>query len=175
MFKEKQYYVVTLFLFGCCLPGCQGKPNAMNGSESMSGDKLEDELVKLAVDLPDPLMLGEAWPLNVTLSNNSNETVRTMTRRGERSEVIVKVRDRDGTRVEPNEFGQRHLIGDLDVGTGRVIKVLEPSDTFTWPTIELDRCFDFTPGEYEVELAVVVEPVAMLRHEFKIEVLPPAK
>lgn len=175
-------FLVLLIAFSYWLTGCFNEPRTTNKNESSLSNESESastedsaiQLLTLTATIPDRLILDEPWPLTATLSNNSKDPVTIWRLKDQRSQVLVKIWDAEGERLERNEYGRQHLHGDI-ISASATSEVLEPGKTFTWPKIALGQCFDFAPGQYTVELAVSVQQVGKVRHEFTFTVLPPVK
>ncbi len=158
-----------------CFTACSSHPASDERNAPMAENTLVKKAVTLGSDLPKRLVLGEEWPLTVTLRNASKERVTVSLRKDVRSDVTIRVWSTTGHRVTPTEFGEQHLPEEpWDSVISAELKHLKPGDSHSWK-FEFHKCFDLEPGKYTVEMSVPVEPVGTVRQEADITVLPTRK
>lgn len=149
-------------------------------SAPRGGNSPATKRVTLTATLPKRLIANETWPTTIRLHNGSEKRV-TIFLRETAIDVLVEARDADGEYLERTEFGRQHLPGQIVHRGGKRIfidnvysnmpKYLDPGESHEWK-IELGKCFEFTPGEYTVEMSLSVEKVGKVTHKVKIQVLP---
>lgn len=162
-----------------CSTTCSTQPASNEGSTPMSASTSAKDPVTLSAGLPEPLVLGEAWPLTVALRNSSEERITVSLRKDDRTDVTVKIWDARGEQLKPTDFGARHLPYELLRGVpvdwggsgSATLKHLQPGESHSWK-IALHKWFDFSPGEYTLELSVPVRPLGHIRHKTEIVVMP---
>jgi hypothetical protein len=147
----------------------------------MTANEPATDSLALTVNLPRQLILNQEWPLTVALSNKTDEEVTLSLRKGMATDVKIVVWSTDGAQISRTEYGERHLPGRMLEGVmvdnviSAILKHLKPGESYTWNKIDLGKCFDFTAGEYKVEVSIPVRPVGDVRHEFQVTVLPAPK